>query len=174
MTALELPPGVQELNVFHCMYSLDSVQVYILKPGQCVFSRRRTSCENSYPPRILGTAQLLFAEETWDLLRFSLCRQSTTPASSPSFAWKHRTIEGRSCAEEGMSSLWSLPRGWGIMGEVHLLAVERLNIHDGDVQSHFFFKSGLGVDDSPCSRERMQITIVSQYSYWIPMSSRLD
>ena len=51
------------------------------------------------------------------------------------------------------------------MGEVHLLAVERLNIHDRDVQSHFLLKSGLGVDDSSCSRERMQVIIVSQYSY---------
>ena len=24
MTALELPPGAQELNVFHCMYLLDT------------------------------------------------------------------------------------------------------------------------------------------------------
>ena len=46
-----------------------------------------------------------------------------------------------------------------------MLAVERLNIHDRDVQSHFLLKSGLGIDDSPCSREHMQITIVSQYSY---------
>ena len=45
------------------------------------------------------------------------------------------------------------------MGEVHLLAVERLNIHDRDVQSHFFLKSGLGIDDSSCSRERMQISL---------------
>ena len=51
------------------------------------------------------------------------------------------------------------------MGEVHLLAVERLNIHDRDVQCHFFLKSGLGIDDSPRSRERMQVTIVSQYSF---------
>ena len=51
------------------------------------------------------------------------------------------------------------------MGEVHLLAVERLNIHDRDVQSHFLLKSGLGVDDSPRSRERMQIIIVPRYSY---------
>ena len=51
------------------------------------------------------------------------------------------------------------------MGEFHLLAVERLNMHDRDVQCHFFLKSGLGVDDPPCSRERMQITIVLQYSY---------
>ena len=51
------------------------------------------------------------------------------------------------------------------MGEVHLLAVERLNIHDRDVQSHFLLESGLGVDDPPCSCERMQIIIVPQYSY---------